>query len=120
MQSIHALKVIIMLTRLYLLTNTSRFQSGGTSAVIDISIRCRNAGYFSRQYYTRNEERTRAFKTWNSTERFNDSDFDVYDIPWLRCVTDLPFMKFCPISPAFRREKRGVESHDANIDETQN
>ena len=43
----------------------------------------------------------RGLLAWNSTERFSESDFDVYDIPWLRCVTDLPFMKFCPISPAW-------------------
>ena len=65
-------------------------------------------------------KKERGLLAWNSTERFSDSDFDVYDIPWLRCVTDLPFMKFCPISPAFRKEKREAESQQANIDETQN
>lgn len=65
-------------------------------------------------------KKERGLLAWNSTERFSESDFDVYDIPWLRCVTDLPFMKFCPISPAFRKEKRAVESQEANIDETQN
>ena len=46
-------------------------------------------------------KKERGLLAWNSTERFSDSDFDVYDIPWLRCITDLPFMKFCPISPAW-------------------
>ena len=39
---------------------------------------------------------------WNSDERFSQKDFEVYDIPWLRKITDLPFMRYCPISPAFK------------------
>ena len=43
----------------------------------------------------------RGLEAWNSSEKYSEEDFICYDIPWLRCITDLPFMKYVPISPAF-------------------
>ena len=65
----------------------------------------------------------RGLLAWNSNERFDDSDFDVYDIPWLRCVTDLPFMKYCPISPAWGQNNRDKEEQaveNSNVQESEN
>ena len=70
------------------LLSTSQFIAGAVAIFLDNTI----PG-------TRKE---RGLEAWTSTDRFKEEDYDSYDIPWLRKVTNLPFCKFCPISPAFK------------------
>lgn len=70
------------------LLSTSQFIAGALAIFLDNTI----PG-------TRKE---RGLEAWTSSDRFKEEDYDSYDIPWLRKITDLPFCKFCPISPAFK------------------
>ena len=70
------------------LLSTSQFIAGAVAIFLDNTI----PG-------TRKE---RGLEAWQSSDRFKEEDYDSYDIPWLRKITDLPFCKFCPISPAFK------------------
>ena len=70
------------------LLSTSQFIAGAIAIFLDNTI----PG-------TRKE---RGLEAWTSSDRFKEEDYDSYDIPWLRKVTNLPFCKFCPISPAFK------------------
>ncbi|CAG5098761.1 Oidioi.mRNA.OKI2018_I69.XSR.g15952.t1.cds [Oikopleura dioica] len=44
----------------------------------------------------------RGLASWNSSAEFKDEDFQVYDIPWLRFITNISWMRHIPISPAYQ------------------
>ena len=48
----------------------------------------------------------RGLEAWNSRDKYSPEDYVSYDIPWLRFLTDIPCMKYIPISPAFQGRGR--------------
>ena len=47
----------------------------------------------------------RGLEAWSSSGQYTEKGYASYDIPWLRFITDLPFMKHIPISPAYQKNQ---------------